>query len=281
MLERNKIVLNVIHTQGYEVVKVPYKDLSPIDNYKFGDESEYKRKLSELLNTVSDSDLEELTTGGVFFIRPKDFHNIDLAEINEEEMYLDIRSFVENINVESSNEFVEVMYGGFGKYREDFLELLNKYGWCNWANNPISAEIYNGLPDFKSNFGLGFNQVLYEEKISGTKYSTIYQFLQNLAVAQEDAGLWAALLFKSKDGVFTDLDEDSVFTRNINLRKNNNGRFEIQPLSIGSKLTYFEKVRMPNYSIGDCKFCNKKFINKKGRLFCSNSCKVRSYRSNK
>lgn len=274
MIVKNNKILNIVHTDGYELIKVKYEDISPEDILKF----KVKRPLLELKKMLPDIDFTKSISDEVYFIRPKNFHKLELMEFNIEDIYLDIKNFW-NENVHSFDSFekiIELGFNGFEPCRENFMKLINKYGWCNWANEQISGKTYNGLKSFEKNFGLNFNQVFFDKNSHIQEYSSIYTDLQKLAVSQEIIFLWAGLILLSDLNID---DVDDRFIKTINLRIGENGKYEIQPISIGSKLTYFEKLQMINYTLDNCKFCSKQYINKKGRLFCSNSCRVKNHNS--
>ena len=272
MLVKNNKILNIVHTDGYELIKVKFEDISPEDNLKF----KIERPLLKLKRLLPDIDFTESISDEVYFIRPTNIHKLDLMEFNIEDIYLDIKDFIdENIYMfDSIEKIIEYSFNGFEPCRESFMKLINKYGWCNWANEQISGKTYNGLKSFNKNYGLNFNQVFFDKNSHVQDYSSIYTEIQKLAVSQEVIFLWAELIINSDLNI---ADRDDRFIKNINFRIKENGKYEIQPLSIGSKLIYFEKLQMINYTLDNCKFCSKRYINKKGRLFCSNSCRVKNH----
>ena len=262
LLSDNKI-LNVVHTDGYKLVKVKHEDIFYEDIIKFN----IPIRLKEFENSYSDD---------ISFLQPNNFNKIELREFNVEDVFIDIYKFVENFDRIHSldNKIKKTLVGSKSK---DFLKLVDKYGWINWANEPISGETYNYLKKYTDQFGLNFNEKVFEKRIrtESLLYGPMYRQLEQLGSSQEHLDLWIDVLSVIQS--FEDQDYQGNMIKNINLKLNYKGHFEIQPISLGAKLIYFRKLVMQKYDLENCKFCKQVFIKKKLGVFCSTSCRSKSH----
>ena len=80
LLSDNKI-LNVVHTDGYKLVKVKHEDIFYEDIIKFN----IPIRLKEFENSYSDD---------IYFLQPNNFNKIELREFNVEDVFIDIYKII-------------------------------------------------------------------------------------------------------------------------------------------------------------------------------------------
>lgn len=265
-----KKIKNIVHTSGYELINMRVEDITPHDLYKF--------KIPKL------NPNPKLQKSGFYplmhnFLRPIKMDKIVLKDFYVEDFYVDIMEFIGEHEEIFSKGGMNFLYTGFGDANYDFLKLVNKYGWLNWANEKIDLRVYDYLEDFDSKYGLEFD-VLEPGKTYRTEdrlLSPTWNFIQWLIPSQEHLGVWGSLLYDLYNN--TNTSEDLI--KMIGLKDDEKGNKKIYPISPGANLMYFYQFKMPNYSVETCHFCEKIYIKKKRRLFCSNSCRVKSHNNKK
>ena len=262
-------IRNIVHASGYKLEHMRVEDVSSYDLYKF--------KIPQL-NPVQKQQRSGFFPLMHFFLRPIEMDKIVLKEFTVEEFYIDLMEFIE-VNKKIFAKGINYFFEGFGDSNHHFLHLVNKYGWLNWANEKIDIQIYDYLPNYERKYGLEHDLFEHEKYLETETlaYGFTSRFISQLIPSQEHIQVWTSLFYDLYHNEGT--SEDLI--QMVGMKEDKNGNKKIHPISPGASLMYFHQLKMPNYYLEKCNFCENKYIKKKRRLFCSDSCRVKSHNNKK
>lgn len=246
----NSKIHNLIHNSGYKISMMRSQDIDDRIRAKIPDPTW--------------SDATYLFKNFVTFIEPISNKKFILKKINTEDVYLDILRFQAKYN---HIQRFDIPNGESGN---ELLNLINKYGYINWAEEIISFNTYNHLEKYIKKINNGY------EADSLFDYEA-RSFLKNFINAKELIDEWINVIY-----YITDNESDWDYSKYMGMSGFNEKYLKIQPYSLGASLLFFHKLSMPKYSVAECRICDDLFIQKRNTgKYCSNKCRVKNYKNNK
>ena len=254
MLSESKIS-NLVHVSGYKISTMQ----TPTPSW------------------ATNEELREFDSDYLTKIEPISCEKLVLKNFFVEEVYLDIIRFLTKYDHLSKSQIIE---GESGKH---LLNLINKYGWMNWADENITFQIYKHLFKYvkKSNFGPKRYDIHTEKNIIPDSIldDMTNNFIKNFSQSGEMVDDWIGVMFH-----IADINHYFDYSKYMGMTgfEEIPGNMTIKPYSLGASLIFFHKLKRPKYSIAECKICDDLFFQKRSTgVYCSNKCRVRNYKNNR
>ena len=259
-------IFNLVHFSGYKMSVIPKKSL--------GD------SMKEKFPTPSWLDMTHFEKDPYILIEPIEGKKMMLKKFEVSEVYIDIIKFWSKYDHLHRDELVS------GESLLSLFDLINKYGWMNWADESIDFRVYNHLEKYVSK-KINISPVPAKNIIDPeTPFqpdsildSMANEFLERISMASECIDEWINIIHYIF-GRYPEYDYSKYM--GMSGIEEEESETKIKPYSLGSSLILFHKLRMSKYSIGQCKVCDDIFIQKRNTgIYCSNRCRVKSYKNRK
>ncbi len=266
MIKTSKL-FNFVHHSGYRFRNIKFSEITIDERKKFG--------LPEP-EDITVSELEMIGFENIVFLEPLNRNNIELRKFDIESLYTDIIVFCDKYLYLGRDGLID------GDSGEELLALINKYGWMNWANEPMRYDIYTYIhkwAKFYGRFQKDSKIKLNESEI--INFANVNRFMKQLRVAREIIDNWIDVIILIGDDQYREFTLSKMVGM-IAFESNTAYKNTITPYSIGANLIYFHKLMMPKYNFEECKTCSKLYIQKRNtKMFCSNTCRAKYHNEKK
>tara|TARA_B100001057_G_C22786794_1_gene925929 strand:+ start:820 stop:1581 length:762 start_codon:yes stop_codon:yes gene_type:complete len=220
---------------------------------------------------------KEFNTDYVTKIEPISCNKLILKNFFVEEIYLDVIRFLTKYDHLSISQIVD---GESGKH---LLSLINKYGWMNWADESITFQIYKHLEKYVKKFSVGPERYDINTEKNIVQDSILDKmtnnFINNFTQSGELVNDWVGVMFH-----IADMHHNFDYSKYMGMTgfEEIPGNMTVKPYSLGASLIFFHKLKIPKYSIAECKICDDLFFQKRSTgIYCSNKCRVKNYKNNR